>query len=178
MQSTSYLFRTLLCLGYVDQARLRRDAALTEARRLSPYKQAYALCLAWIGGDWAIEGVKSGRVMLRSADEILAISREHGFPLWFAFGNIIRGWCLGALGQVAEGVPLSLQGLVDARATGCNLVMPFFSHDARRTIRNGRADGGRAQLARRGDEADRDCTRTLGRGRNASVARDPLVVHE
>jgi hypothetical protein len=69
--------------------------------------------------------------MLRSADEILAISREHGFPLWFAFGNIIRGWCLGALGQVAEGVPLSLQGLVDARATGCNLVMPFFSRRSR-----------------------------------------------
>jgi predicted ATPase len=121
-----YLFRTLLCLGYADEARWRRDTALAEARLLSPYKQVYARCLAWIGGDWAIEGVKSGRTMLRSADEILAISREHGFPLWFAFGNIIRGWCLGTLGQVAEAIPLSLQGLIDARATGCNLVMPFF----------------------------------------------------
>jgi predicted ATPase len=121
-----YLFRMLLCLGYVDQARLRRDEVLAEARRLSPYNLAYALSLAWIGGDWAIEGVKSARTMLRAADEVLAISREQGFPLWFAFGNIIRGWCLGTLKQFAEGIPVSLQGLVDARATGCKLVMPFF----------------------------------------------------
>jgi predicted ATPase len=121
-----YLFRTLLCLGRIDQARMRRDEALAQARRLSPYNLAYALCLTWIGGNWAIEGVKTARTMLRAADEVLAISREQGFPLWFAFGNIIRGWCLGVMGQVAEGIPLLLKGLVDARDTGCNLVMPFF----------------------------------------------------
>jgi class 3 adenylate cyclase/predicted ATPase len=121
-----YLFRTLLCLGHIDQARLRRDEALAEARRLSPYNLAYAVCLTWIGGNWAIEGVKSARTILRAADEVLAISREQGFPLWSAFGNIIRGWCLGIMGQVAEGIPLFLHGLDDARDTGCNLVMPFF----------------------------------------------------
>jgi hypothetical protein len=34
----SLLSRTLLCLGYVDQARLRRNEALAEARRLSPFR--------------------------------------------------------------------------------------------------------------------------------------------
>jgi hypothetical protein len=34
---------TLSCLGYLDQARLRRDEALSEARRLSPYTLANAL---------------------------------------------------------------------------------------------------------------------------------------
>jgi hypothetical protein len=47
--------------------------------------------------------------MLRSADEILAISNEHGFALWSAFGKMIRGWCLGARAQAAEGIPLLIQ---------------------------------------------------------------------
>ena len=119
------LSRTLLCLGYVDQARLRRDEALAEARRLSPYTLVFALCHAWYG-DWAIEGVKSAPTMLRSADEVLAISSEQGFPMWFGVGNIMRGWCLGAVGQAAEGIPLILQGLADLRATGCNVLVPFF----------------------------------------------------
>ena len=43
------LSRTLLCLGYVDQARLRRDEALAEARRISPYNRVFSLGHAWWG---------------------------------------------------------------------------------------------------------------------------------
>jgi class 3 adenylate cyclase/predicted ATPase len=119
------LSRTLLYLGHVDQARLRRAEALTEARLLSPYTLIFALCHAWYG-DWASEGLKSAPTMLRSADEVLAISSEQGFPMWFGVGNIMRGWCLGAVGQTAEGIPLLLQGLADLRATGCSVLLPFF----------------------------------------------------
>ena len=52
MATLIILSRTLLCLGYVDQARLRRDEALAEARRISPHNLTYALCDAW-PGDWA-----------------------------------------------------------------------------------------------------------------------------
>jgi predicted ATPase len=38
----------------------------------------------------------------------------------------MRGWCLGAVGQTAEGIPLLLQGLADLRATGCSVLLPFF----------------------------------------------------
>ena len=72
-----YLSRTLLCLGYIDQARLRRDEALAEARRLSPYTLVYALTQAWYG-DWSMEGLKSAQTTLRSADEVLTISSEQG----------------------------------------------------------------------------------------------------
>jgi predicted ATPase len=119
------LSRPLVCLGYVNQARLRRDEALAEARRLSPYNLLYALCTAW-HVDWAINGAKSAQTMLRSAEEVLAISSEQGFPYWFGVGNIMRGWCLGAAGQAAEGIPLILQGLASFRATGANLLMPFY----------------------------------------------------
>jgi predicted ATPase len=121
----SNLSRTLLYLGYVDQARLRRDEALAEARRLSPYNLAFALNQAWYGVDWA-SGEVSSETMLRSTDELLAISSEQGFPLFIGIGNIMRGWCLGKLGQAAEGIPLLLQGLAIYRGTGSNLLSSFF----------------------------------------------------
>jgi hypothetical protein len=75
------LSRTLLCLGYLDQARLRRDEAVVEARRLSPFTLAFALGRTW-HVDWALEGVRSAQTLLRSADEISDISSEQGFSLW------------------------------------------------------------------------------------------------
>jgi class 3 adenylate cyclase/predicted ATPase len=113
---------TLSYLGYVDQARLRRDEALREARRLSPYTLAIALAFT-SRSFWAIEGVKAAQTMLRSANELSAISREHDFPLMSTYGDLIRGWCMGALGQTAEGLTLLLQGIAALGASG-NL--PFY----------------------------------------------------
>jgi predicted ATPase len=121
----SHLSRTLLCLGYADQARSRTDEALAQARRLSPYNLVFARVQAW-GIEWATAGAEPGQTMLRSADELLAISNEQGFPYWFAVGNILRGWCLGTVGQAAEGIPLLLQGIATVRATGAKLTFPFY----------------------------------------------------
>lgn len=120
-----HLSRTLLCLGHLDEARLRRDEALAEAQRLSPFMRAFALRQAWYG-DWAIEGASFAETMLLSAKEVVAVSNEHGFRDPLAIGNIMRGWCLGNLGQAAEGIPLLLQGLTVCRAGGRNLMIPFF----------------------------------------------------
>jgi predicted ATPase len=120
-----HFFRTLLCLGHLDEARSRRDAALAEARGLSPFMRAFALRQAWYG-DWAIEGVEAAETMLASAKEVVALSDEHGFRDSLAIGNIMRGWCLCALGQATEGIPLLLQGLTACRAGGRNLMIPFF----------------------------------------------------
>jgi predicted ATPase len=119
------LSKTLLCLGYVDQARLRRDEALAEAQRLSPYNLVFALGQAWYG-DWASEGMESAPTMLPSAEKVLAISAEQDFPIWSAVGNIMRGWCLGAAGQAAESISLVLKGSADLSATGCDILRPFF----------------------------------------------------
>ena len=119
------LSRTLLCLGYVDQARLRRDEALAEARRISPYNLTYALCDAW-PGDWALMGAKEARTTLQSAEQALTSSREQSLPMFLGVGHIMRGWCMGAVGQAAEGIPLLLQGVAIRRAAGTNLLLPFF----------------------------------------------------
>ena len=62
--------------------------------------------------------------MLRSADEV-STTRDQGFPLLLGFGNIMRGWSLGALGHANEGIPLLLEGLATYRETGARLALPF-----------------------------------------------------
>jgi predicted ATPase len=120
-----YFHRALRCLGYLDQARLRREEALVEARRVSPFNVAYALYQACIG-YWALGGAESRSVILRAADEILAIGSEHGYPNWSAVGKAIRGWCLGAAGEAMEGILLLTDGIVDLRATGAKVTLPFY----------------------------------------------------
>jgi predicted ATPase len=119
-----FLYRTLVCLGHLDRARMRRDETLAEARRLSPYNLAFTLRHAWYG-DWAIEGVKSAARMLRSAEEVSAIASEQGFHLFFGVGNIMRGWCLGTMDGPAEGISLLLQGFAMRRVDDAKLMIPF-----------------------------------------------------
>jgi class 3 adenylate cyclase/tetratricopeptide (TPR) repeat protein len=119
---------TLVCLGYVDQGRSRREEGLAEARRLSPYHLAYALGLA-LYGDWVIrdwKDLKSTRTILRSSEELLAVSSEHGFPGLVETGNIMRGWCLGVIGRTADGVSLLQQGIKVRRARGAAVFLPFY----------------------------------------------------
>jgi predicted ATPase len=104
---------------------MRVGEALTEARRLSPFNVAYALYHRYLG-QWAIDGVAAAGTILSSADEIINIANEHDIALWSAFGKMIRGWCLGAIGRSTEGIPLLIQGLADSRAIGCNAVLPFY----------------------------------------------------
>jgi predicted ATPase len=79
-----------------------------------------------IVSDWAIGGVKSAETTLRLAEEVLSISDKQGFSLLLAGGKSMRGWCLGAMGQPAEAIPLMLQGLDNSQATGASLLVPFF----------------------------------------------------
>ena len=128
-----YYHRALLCLGHLDKARLFRNEALAEARQLSPFNVAYALYHFWLG-DWAMYGAAGAEAMLRSADDVLAISIEQGFALWLAFGNVMRGWSLAMLGHRDEAIELLRRGLAGCGETGCGVVMPFGSLWLRRSM--------------------------------------------
>ena len=56
--------------------------------------------------------------MVGTAQELIDISREQGFTFPFAVGNIVRGWCLCAQGEAAEGDDLLLQGEKDGNFRG------------------------------------------------------------
>jgi class 3 adenylate cyclase/tetratricopeptide (TPR) repeat protein len=94
----------LACLGNLDQALSRRDAALEEARRLShPPTLAVALACAWLTG-WFVR--LEPRSLLQQADELLALATEHGLGFFRVRALTERGWCLAALGRADEGIPL------------------------------------------------------------------------
>jgi predicted ATPase len=121
----SHFSRTLLSFGYVEQARLQRDQAMAEARALSSsFTLIWALWHAWIF-EWTLDGRRSVHAMREWADEVLAISSEHGFITGVGAGNVMRGWSLGVMGQTAEGIPLLLDGIGLSRAIGTNMLAPF-----------------------------------------------------
>ena len=48
----------------------------------------------------------------------MTLSDERSFVMWRALGLAFRGWCLAALGQPDQGIPLISAGLVEVRASG------------------------------------------------------------
>jgi class 3 adenylate cyclase len=99
----------LACLGHLNQAWCRTNAALQEARRLSR-PQDLALALSWA---WAIgRSIDSDpKWLLQCAEELLAVSAEHELGLYGAVGLLNRGWSVAALGAADEAIPLLTKGL-------------------------------------------------------------------
>jgi hypothetical protein len=64
--------------------------------------------------------------MLRSAEQVLAISSDQGFSQWLAVGNILHGWCLGTTGHAAEGIQRLLKWIAISRGADAKIAMPFF----------------------------------------------------
>jgi predicted ATPase len=115
------LAATLAYLGYIDQARSRLNDALLEARRLR-HAQTLAVVLSF--ANWIESITCPPDIQRRRAEELLALSIEHGFSLFLGWAIAFRGTSLTALGQAQEGLPLLTQGLAAARATGAVLRTP------------------------------------------------------
>ncbi len=169
----AYLAVTLAYLGYIDQARSRMNEALSEARRLGhAHTRIHVLGFAgWL--DWL---TGSSELRLRS-DEVMALSTEHGFPLWLGYATAFHGLSLTGLGQARDGLALLTQGLAAVRAAGSVANTPsllIFLAAAHAML--GQPDAGLNSLA----EAAQIIEATEGaerRGRVASGARRPAERH-
>jgi class 3 adenylate cyclase/predicted ATPase len=118
----AYLAVTLACLGYTDQARLRLNEALSEARRL---RHAQTLALVLTAANW-VGSITRWPEMRRHNEELLPLSTEHGFSFYLACATACHGASLTALGQAQEGLSLLTQGLEALRATGTVAFTPLF----------------------------------------------------
>ena len=92
----SYAAWTLWLLGYPDQALQRIHEALTLAHELAhPFSLAFARCL---GGHASISFAGTCQPSQEQAEAAIALATEQGFPLWAAWGTILRGWALADAG--------------------------------------------------------------------------------
>jgi predicted ATPase len=113
----------LWCLGFPNQALQRCHETLTLAQELShPYSLVVALDLA-VRLHQLRREVQLAR---ESAEAVIALSTEQGFPHWLVLGTIWRGWALAEQGQVEEGIIQIRQGLAARRAKGAEGRRPYF----------------------------------------------------
>ena len=121
--SLSYSYRSLFCLGYFDQAHSRRDEALSLARRLS-HANTLALTLFFAIQQDAHAQLEP-TLVLDEAEELAAVSADHGFPFWRTLADVYRGWCLSMLGRSEEGLALQTNAIMSNRTIGALLSVPL-----------------------------------------------------
>src|SRR5207302_1837437 len=67
-----------------------------------------------------------GRATQECDEALISLAKEQGFPYQMAFGAILHGWVLAQQGQAQEGIEQIIQGLTAWRATGSELLRPYF----------------------------------------------------
>jgi TOMM system kinase/cyclase fusion protein len=116
-----YMAWVLCHFGYPDQALAQSHRAYTLAQELShPLNLVQALIFAAQVHLFR----RNGSAAQASAEAVMTLATEQGFPLWLAVGTILRGWALTQQGQKVEGMTQMRQGLTAWRATGAELWYP------------------------------------------------------
>jgi len=116
--------RVLLFMGYPDQASLRNEAAMRQARQLA-HAPTIAQCLAFGAAQASALGNETD--LARRVEELRTLTREHGFPQWSALAPIFEGQLQLMRGEVKAAVTLLRQGLAARRATGVTLFNSNFA---------------------------------------------------
>jgi hypothetical protein len=100
----AYLAWTLAILGHLDQAQVRLNEALSEARRR---KHAHTLADVLLSAG-TIDGMTGAAETLQHADELLTLSSERALPLNLAWANVRAFqpcWCFWRRPTVGLGSP-------------------------------------------------------------------------
>jgi len=123
--SKGFLALSLWHLGYPDQAYRNVREALSLARDLShPFTLAYALFLTA-----AVHGYRGEHALVHEPnEEMIALSLEHGFPVFLMAGMFVRSLILLAQGKIGilEGVAQIRQCMDAHRAAGNVSGHPLF----------------------------------------------------
>lgn len=114
---------SLWFIGQPDRALVPIQEAVALARRLSePHGLAHALAFAAVFHQLRRERPTAQQY----ADEAIALSAEHGLPLYQAMARIVRGWALIGQGNDEQAAEEVRQGLAAWRNTGAQLMRPHF----------------------------------------------------
>jgi class 3 adenylate cyclase/predicted ATPase len=111
----------LFCLGYLDQAFPRINAAIAEGRRLA-HPPTLAMCFGHGARLLSLAG--DNGVLDEWLDQFNAMATEQGFPVWRAEATIYRGWAKVTNGNVMEGISLLRSGSAAYLATASEMWTP------------------------------------------------------
>jgi TOMM system kinase/cyclase fusion protein len=118
----SYAAWTLWCLGYPDQGLAQSHEAVTLVQQVArPFSLSFVLGFAAVFHQLRREV----RATQERSEATMSLAMEQGFPLWVAFGSILRGWELAHQRQAREGIEQMYQGLTAYRATGAEIFRPY-----------------------------------------------------
>jgi tetratricopeptide (TPR) repeat protein len=104
---------TLLCLGHLNQARAKREAALAEARLLA---RAFTLAHSFSRATHAEAIVVGPSGAVLYADEWVSLTERQSIGFYWAEAVIFQGWCLTMLGEREKGITQLTRGLAAYRA--------------------------------------------------------------
>jgi adenylate cyclase len=123
VSSLSVLSCPLWLLGYPEQASERSERALALARHVvHPHSLGYALSFAAVTRCLRREP----ELTRERAEAAIALSAEHGFPQWRAWGEIMRGWALAEQEGSEESFAQLRHGRDSWRAIGHRIFLPLF----------------------------------------------------
>jgi predicted ATPase len=113
----------LWCLGYPQQALERSQLGIALAERVEhPFSLAFALSFGAMVHLLRREPEPAQGV----AEAGIAVSAEHGYPLFHGICSYVQGWAMSEQGQLAEGIAQLRQGLATYRATGAEIAVPYY----------------------------------------------------
>jgi predicted ATPase len=140
----SYMALTLWTLGYPDQALKKGHEAVALAQALS-----HPLSLAFAEGvvGYLHQYRREARAAQETAERLIALSAEHGFPHWMAQATVTRGWAVAEEEHNQEGIAQIREGLAAFRAIGNGALLPHaLSLLAEACRKAGRLDDGLSAL--------------------------------
>jgi predicted ATPase len=109
--------------GYPDQGKVRNDEAVTLAQQSAhPFSLSIILSFEAIFHQFRREVP----AVQEHAEATIRVAQEQGFPYLIAFDSILRGWALVHQGQAQEGVEQITQSLMTYRATGAEILRPYW----------------------------------------------------
>jgi hypothetical protein len=85
---------------------------------------ALAVVLCWAATLGHFE--RNPAIEERFASDLIELSTRHQFAYWLAGGEVLRGWARSACGDTTEGLSRIEDGIVDWRATGSKICVPYW----------------------------------------------------
>jgi predicted ATPase len=123
MTCHTYAARALWALGYPDQALARNhEIVILVQQSANPFSLVNALTFTAAFHQLCREVCATQE----RAEATISLATEQGFPFWMAISSMLHGWALAHQGQTKEGIEQFRQGMIAYRATGSEVLLPYF----------------------------------------------------